>query len=216
MKCFKLHTTQTGLTLIEIMIAMLLGLFLIGGVIQLFIGSKQNYRVQENISRVQENGRFALYFLNKDIRMAGFWGCVKNNNNVITNHLDPAGKNYDANIHQFDQPVTGTNGTTDSITIRGAMDSGIRVTPPYMNTNSAAVHVEAGNGLSQSDIILITDCRQADIFQLTNANPDTSGSVIHNTGSATNPGNASKDLSKTYEDDARIYSLQTITYSIQT
>ncbi|TAL47465.1 MAG: pilus assembly protein PilW, partial [Methylovulum sp.] len=59
---------QTGMTLIEILIAMLLGVFLIGGVIQIFISTKQTYRMQEGLSRLQENGRFAMDFITKDVR----------------------------------------------------------------------------------------------------------------------------------------------------
>jgi type IV pilus assembly protein PilW len=67
---------QTGLSLIEIMIALLIGAFLLGGVLQIFIGSKQTSRMQGNLSRLQENGRFALDFIGRDIRMAGYWGCL--------------------------------------------------------------------------------------------------------------------------------------------
>jgi len=67
---------QTGLSLIEIMISLLIGAFLLGGVLQIFIGSKQTYRMQENLSRLQENGRFALDFIGRDLRMAGYWGCL--------------------------------------------------------------------------------------------------------------------------------------------
>ena len=56
------YQNQRGLTLVELMVAMLLGVFLIGGVMQIFISSKQTYRMQENLSRLQENGRFALDF----------------------------------------------------------------------------------------------------------------------------------------------------------
>ena len=66
--------SQKGLTLIEIMISLLIGVFLIVGVIQLFINSKQTYRVQEALARLQESGRFALDFLDRDIRMPGFSG----------------------------------------------------------------------------------------------------------------------------------------------
>ena len=63
------------MALIEIMIALLIGAFLLGGVLQIFVSSKQTYRMQEGLSRLQENGRFAMDFLARDIRMAGFWGC---------------------------------------------------------------------------------------------------------------------------------------------
>lgn len=67
---------QHGLTLIEIMVALVLSLFLIAGVIQLFLGSKQTYRFHDAASRLQENGRLALDTMGRDIRMAGYVASV--------------------------------------------------------------------------------------------------------------------------------------------
>lgn len=75
----QLNTTllrpQKGMTLIEIMIALLIGLFLMGGVIQIFLSTKQSYRMQDNLSRLQENARFAMETLSHDVRLAGYLGC---------------------------------------------------------------------------------------------------------------------------------------------
>ena len=67
---------QSGFSLVEIMIALLIGLFLMGGILQMFLANQQTYRMQSNLARLQENGRFALDFLARDIRMAGYWGCL--------------------------------------------------------------------------------------------------------------------------------------------
>src|SRR5665647_3594938 len=98
---------QVGMTLIEIMIALLIGAFLLGGMLQIFINSKQTYRMQENLSRLQENGRFALDFLAKDIRMAGYWGCL----GTSTTNADIAGTNDKSNLSD-----TSDDGT-DTITV---------------------------------------------------------------------------------------------------
>jgi type IV pilus assembly protein PilW len=73
------------------MIAMLIGVFLMAGVIQIFLSAKQAYRLQENLSRLQENGRFAMDFMTKDIRMAGFAGCASKTpaNNIATPANNP-------------------------------------------------------------------------------------------------------------------------------
>jgi type IV pilus assembly protein PilW len=71
----KLPCQQKGMTLIEIMIALLLGVFLLAGVMQIFISSRETYRVQEALSRLQENGRFAMDFIGRDIRMADYRAC---------------------------------------------------------------------------------------------------------------------------------------------
>ncbi|MFC1665831.1 PilW family protein, partial [Pseudomonadota bacterium] len=50
-----------GFTLIELMVAMVIGLFLLAGLIQIFFAGKQTYRLGDGLSRLQENGRFAQY-----------------------------------------------------------------------------------------------------------------------------------------------------------
>jgi len=61
---------QRGVTLVELMIASLLSLLLIAGVIQIFLGTRQTYRFLDAMSRLQENGRFAMSVMSADIRMA--------------------------------------------------------------------------------------------------------------------------------------------------
>jgi len=82
-KSVKQISTQAGLSLVELMVALVIALILIGGVIQIFIGSNQTYRFNEGASRVQENIRFGMETLQRDIRMAGFAGCTKNINNWL-------------------------------------------------------------------------------------------------------------------------------------
>ncbi len=76
MKKGSLKNKQQGMTLIEIMVALILGLFLIAGVLQIFLGAKQSNRMLDNLSRMQENGRFAMDFISRDIREAGFEICI--------------------------------------------------------------------------------------------------------------------------------------------
>jgi len=74
---------QKGLTLVEIMVAVTLGLILTAGLIQVFVSNKQVYRVQEGLARMQENGRFALDFITRDVRGAGFAGCAGNTTPIV-------------------------------------------------------------------------------------------------------------------------------------
>lgn len=70
----KSKTAQIGLSLIELMVAMTLGLILLGGIIQIFLSSKQSYSSVMNSSQVLDNGRLALHFMSAGISKAGFWG----------------------------------------------------------------------------------------------------------------------------------------------
>lgn len=63
---------QIGFSIVELMIATTLGMVLTGAAIQFMIGSKQTYDLNDDLSRVQENGRIALDILAKDIRRAGY------------------------------------------------------------------------------------------------------------------------------------------------
>jgi type IV pilus assembly protein PilW len=65
---------ETGLTLIELMIALAIGAFLMAGAVALFVESRATYRTTEAVARLQENGRFALEALEPDVRMAGYLG----------------------------------------------------------------------------------------------------------------------------------------------
>lgn len=77
-----------GLSLIELMIAMVIGLVLMLGVTQIFIASRAASRLSEGAARTQENARFALDFLQRDLRMAGHFGCVNDQAHVVKNTGD--------------------------------------------------------------------------------------------------------------------------------
>lgn len=221
---------QRAYSIVEFMVAITIGLFLLGGIAFVYVGNKQSYRMQESVWQLQDNSRFAMEFLVKDLRMAGFRGC---NSNAITpvNTLN-SGTNFNYNfalgLQGFEavgsswspalpaevsaanpSPSTGS----DIITTRRALEPGIGVTAPFMNTNSAALHVDAGNTLNQFDIVLVTDCTASAILQISGANPGTSGTIAHNTGVGV-PGNATTNLGKIFRDDAEIMKLATVTYYI--
>ena len=63
-----------GLTLVELMVAITVALILVAAVIQLFVGNKQAFRLQEGSAGLNENSRFARQQLEYALRMAGHWG----------------------------------------------------------------------------------------------------------------------------------------------
>ncbi|WP_455208162.1 PilW family protein [Kaarinaea lacus] len=67
-----IKSQQCGFTIIEIMVAITLSMILIAGVIQIYLSSKESFRVQNELSRLQENQRIAIEFLQRDISKAGF------------------------------------------------------------------------------------------------------------------------------------------------
>jgi type IV pilus assembly protein PilW len=201
-------TSQRGLTLVEIMIALTISLLLIAGTIQIWVNTKQTYRVGDALSRIQENGRFAIEFMAHDLRMAGNWGCAKPD--VVKNNLNNAGGvNFGGGALAG---MDGAAGAADSITVRGAFGAGIKVQPPFMTSLSSDVQIPAGNKFKQNDIVLVSDCASADLFQATNTNPGM-GQLARNAG-AGSPGNAVNELQKLYKGNATVYEARQITYSV--
>jgi len=66
--------SQRGMTLIELTVAMAIGLFLIGGALYVYSQSRNTYRASDSLARLQESARFALDTLEPDIRLARYWG----------------------------------------------------------------------------------------------------------------------------------------------
>ena len=74
-----LMPSPRGFTLVELMVAMTIGLIILGAVGQIFATSSGTYVLQQDLARLQENGRFSMDFIAHDLRMAGYAGCVNIN-----------------------------------------------------------------------------------------------------------------------------------------
>lgn len=102
---------SAGLSLIELMIAMTIGLLLVIGMIQIFSASRATYQMQDGVARIQENGRFITQFVQKQFRMGGFMGCgsdlERNRQLTFVNHLDTYAGNAVDDAHRFQRPVEG-------------------------------------------------------------------------------------------------------------
>jgi len=83
------------LSLIELMVAMVLGLLLLGAVLQVYLSTKMTFVAQDQKSGVEETGRYALEFIARDVRMAGLTGCGSRTmpgvQFPVTNYVNGAG-----------------------------------------------------------------------------------------------------------------------------
>ncbi|MBS7725309.1 hypothetical protein I0E51_12810 [Pseudomonas lalucatii] len=59
------------MSLIELMVAMVIGLLISGAVLQVFLSNRNTFLMQNASGHIQENGRFALQYLAAEIRPAG-------------------------------------------------------------------------------------------------------------------------------------------------
>lgn len=185
-----IYKTQSGLTLIEMLVAMMLGAFLLGTVMQTFLAARQSYRTQEGLSRLIENGRYALEFLERDVRMAGFRGCNSNlslagTNNHLTsptsylNSFDTAIWGFESTSSSawspaVDASISSPDGGHDIITIRRADENGDSVTAHAAPANDVTLNDTSGLAVNKN--ALIADCSHAEVFSITNI---TNNNVSH-------------------------------------
>lgn len=229
---------QRGVSLVEIMIAITVGLVLTAGVIQVFVSNKQIYRVQEALARLQENGRFAVDFLTRDVRGAGFLGCAGYTTPIVNTLNNPTSLPWN-----FASPMQGSDaismgtwnppldvsivsplGGRDVITVRRSVGDAIPVigqapgAPPGSNDiNVAGALCPGPNPLCDFDtptnpIAMISDCINAAVFQISNPDPS-SGIINHFVGGT--PGNTTNALGKDFTNTADVVRLSTLTYYIR-
>jgi len=206
---------SAGFSLVELMVAVALSSFLLLGVVEIYVSNKQSNNLQNGFSQVQENGRMVVEILSREIRRADFWGCLADSQNIEVN-LDVTDPDV-ASLYDFGNGgVGGANDVssadiggqdlvdgTDTLIVRGTKGDNIRIMEPYMPTPSADLHVNMGSGIQVDDVLLVSDCTAGNLFQVTSANPDTSGSVTHNIGTGS-IGNSFKEFQKSYGADARV------------
>jgi type IV pilus assembly protein PilW len=94
------RTTQRGLSLVELMVAVTLGLLVTAAVLGLYAATNRNYREAERFALMQENGRYALKVLSEALTMVNFWGQMTSPD-TITTGLAASG-NCIANLDLFD------------------------------------------------------------------------------------------------------------------
>lgn len=193
-----------GVGLIELMVALTLGLVLSGVIFGMFIASRDTLRTTENLVQLHDDARVAFELLAREIREAGATGCGTTSKvaNVLNNPSSAWWANWSSG------PLIGYGTTTDgprpfgsgvadrvrgteAILIRRGNVSPVLITEH--NPASAQFKVNQTNhGFDDGDIVMACDEQSAAIFQVTNSS-QTNRTIVHNTGTGT-PGNCSKDL----------------------
>jgi len=201
-KCYLGLHRQQGVTLVELMIALAIGLLVTIAMLKVYVDSSRLYRFNEGLARVQENGRFALEFIRRDARVAGFWGC-----NSDAEPYNGISATSDAYIDVAAGHITGTSddglNSADSITFRSATGSGAPVTANMSGTDD---NITVDSPLAVGKAALISDCEQSDVFQVTGND----GAVLkHGVGA-----NESPDLKNSYIAGNRVYEAREITYCV--
>jgi type IV pilus assembly protein PilW len=199
------HRRQRGISLVELMVGLTIGLLLMGGLLQLFTGSKSSYTTMTGLSRVQEGGRISIERIKYNMRMAGNIGCSNLNTLGPNNVSGNAFFNNITAVQGNDNLTGGTPGVdpvdgTDTLTMTYARPSDTELNGD-MTAATAKIPINGNpDKLAASDYLLITDCENADFLQATAVD---SSEITHG-----------ETLSKPYLDNTLVASMQSITYSV--
>ena len=123
------HTIQKGLSLVELMIAMLVSLVLVAGISTVYVSSKRNYNARDQLSLMDESARVALNMLIKHLEHAGYATPSKLPMNTVDGYF------Y---VNGSADPVAGSCGTVKSLAL-GALKAS--ATQDDLNTYGDAVSV---------------------------------------------------------------------------
>jgi type IV pilus assembly protein PilW len=221
-----------GFSLVELMVAVTIGLIILVSVSAIFITSKKSYNVQDRMARLQENARFAMQYIMKDVRMAGYYGCLTDfNDSTVTSSLNnvpglssfvmklpieglkagtstwypslttamPTGTNSVTSKEAACPGVIGSRCTnTDAIAVLLANPSDTSpdgVTNPNgldltvdMPDETSPIAVAATTLVKVNDIVAVSNCSNADVFQITGITSSGGNSLIEHVSVSPPPG----------------------------
>jgi type IV pilus assembly protein PilW len=193
-----------GLSLIELMIAMMLGLLVVASASAIFLSNRQTYRATEGLGRVQESGRMAFELMARDLRDAGGMPCGNADRtqpmklvNVLSNPAARWWTNWNGGVIGYeaaaplDNPANRVAGT-DAVDLM-AGDSTSAVTVKADNTGSATITLNTTtHDFQAGDLVVACDWQQASLFQVTGLSG--SDRLVHALGGGYVPGNCSPGL----------------------
>jgi type IV pilus assembly protein PilW len=189
---------QAGFSLIELMVALLLGLVVIGGVINIFLTNQQSSRSNEDLGRLQESARLSFELMAREVRQVGGNPCGAQ---VTANVLNNAGTawwaSWDASTLQgFGAGVAATGivnigagvgeRTNNSDALRvlsGGMFNGVPITSHDAATGVVTLST-INHGFVANNYVVICDGESAAIAQVTASSAAGVGSITHAVGGA--------------------------------
>ena len=191
-----------GFTLVELMVALLLGLIVIGGATSIMLANRQSYRTNEALSQVQESARTAFELLARDLRQAGATGCDNTGRVGTVLGAGPWWRDwggligYDAGTENpavavGTEPQARVAGT-DSFQIHSTDGAAFSLETHDPATGSMKLNATAP-AIQVDDILLVCDFDHATIFQVSQYTSGTA-TLAYGSGGGQSPGNCTTGL----------------------
>ena len=224
-----MHRKTSGFSVVEMMIAMTVGLVLVGGIMEIFLSSRTTNSLQMSIAKIQQNGRMAINTLTTEIRMADYSGCYHELGSSLENTLNSATAfawNLSSTIQGFNDVsssfnisdsasggvISGLVEDTDVLVIKGMTDG----VPLKTNPDNATFTIdEPLNRFKKGELLVVADCQKASMFQASSVSNNSGVTTILHAGSSMTPGNSTGTVSNSYGTNAEIAKLNSTIYYIK-
>lgn len=214
----KNQQSQQGYTLVELMVASALGLFIMAGTITFYASNKNSMSLQNSISEVQKNGRFLIDRLSTKIQNAGYSGFYAALSSGLENTLgSPTDSRWNLAfpVYGFDN-VTATQAGISTIIVNTdvlLLKSMTTIVGLVSTSSAGAMSVNSNSGFSVGDIVIVTDQDRASIFQAMLVDTTTVGQsdLTISVGAAPLPGNTAT-LGNIFDTDAQAGKLESLIY----
>lgn len=143
-----------GLSLIELMLALTVSSFLFLIMTTVFLCTEHMFKIQEELSNLQENKRIAVKLLTSDLHLAGYIGCAKLSADFPLKKF----RTYDL------KPQNKISITANTVEVQHASIPHANV---LQSTKGSTEIISTNDSrFSTGDILLISDCKAAEIFQI--------------------------------------------------
>ncbi|MBN2032301.1 MAG: PilW family protein [Deltaproteobacteria bacterium] len=164
---------ESGFTLVELLVAIALGIVILAGLYQTFRTQHDSYIVQDQVAAMQQNLRAAMYMITRDLQMAGWYSNFDRSNHSI----DPAGLNMNGKPLIFSTPP-GTAGNikdgTDALAIVKAGDGPRELAAGEWARGTTLSFDLSASGLNTGSrkygLLVKNDLRTGDFFDVTQPN----------------------------------------------
>lgn len=226
-------SSQLGFTLVELLVAMVIGLLVMVGASQLFIASQQNFRFQSALANMQDTGRFALDTLSRELRQTDYsGGCAPTQTTVHMRNIARASDTplplqawRDASNTDFAASLNSPLANQDALAFRGGLiartgfaDASLEIASiddsnPQITLNR---DVEA---LFSQRLVLLQGMQSCDIFYNTSSTlnllqKSSNGGWLGNVATTTSPGGNTGRLAYSVEQNVSLSALSSAIYYI--
>lgn len=192
------RTMERGMTLVEMMISIVLGMIIVGAAIGIFVANQQTYRATGSLSRVQENVRTTFELMAREIRETAGVSCDARNllpANMLAGTA-PWWSNLSNGVRGYDNGgLAGSLAGTDAIELVSGTTSVVHTINQMASSAADIQTTTSDHGLGAGDILVICDFECASVFQHT-GQPDgtVTTEVKHESGTTEVPGNRAANL----------------------